>query len=80
MVVLFCFFLYERGIVLADNDFENFEPADVSRPVEIRKESEILAELKAEYRRRWIREHLTLIFIGVGLAAVGIVFLLIQRV
>ena len=78
MFVIFYFFLYERGIVLADNDFENFEPADVSRPVEIRKESEILAELKAEYRRRWIREHLTLIFIGVGLAAVGIVFLIIH--
>lgn len=71
-------FLYERGIVLADNELEKFEPADVSRPVETRKESEILAELKAEYRRRWIREHLTLIFIAVGLVAVGLVFLIIH--
>ena len=75
MVVLFCFFLYERGLTLADNGFDNFEPADVSRPVEIRKESEIIADLKAEYRRRWVREHLTLIFIAVGLVAVGLVFL-----
>lgn len=78
MIVLFYFFLYERGFILADNDFENFEPADVSRPVEIRKESEIIADLKAEYRRRWIREHLTLIFIAVGLVVVGLVFLIIH--
>lgn len=78
MFVLLYFFLYERGSVLADNELERFEPADVSRPVETRKESEILAEMKAEYRRRWIREHLTLIFIAVGLVAVGLVFLVIH--
>ena len=71
-------FLYERGIVLADNELEKFEPADVSRPVETRKESEILTELKTEYRRRWIREHLTLIFIAVALVIVGLVFLIIH--
>lgn len=62
---------------MADNEWENFEPADVSKPVKIRKESEIIAERKAEFRRDWIRAHLTHFFVIAGILAVILAFVLI---
>ena len=63
---------------MADNELDNFKPADVSKPVRPRKEAEIIAELKDEYRRDWIRSHLTHIFVVVGIIAVAAVFLIIH--
>ena len=66
---------------MADNGWENapdFEPADVSKPVEPRREADILAEERAAYRREWIRSHMTYIFIAIGVIAVALVFVVIH--
>ena len=62
---------------MADNEWDNFESVDVSKPVKVRKESELLAERKAMYRREWIRSHMTHIFVIIGILAVVLVFILI---
>lgn len=66
---------------MADNEWDkipDFNPADVSSPIEPRRESEIIAEQRAAYRREWIRSHIFHIFSVVGVIAVALVFVIIH--
>lgn len=71
----------ERSLVLDYNEWDGnqeFEPADVSKPVTPRREADIIAEEKAEYRREWIRSHITYIFAAIAVVVVGLVVLFIS--
>lgn len=54
---------------------EDNAPEDVSEPRPPRKESEIIAENRALYRRMWFMEHRVYIFAAVGVLLVALIFL-----
>lgn len=57
------------------NDPSDFQPVDVSQPREVRRERDIIAEERREFRKMWFRDHRVHIFLAVGALVVAIVVL-----
>lgn len=54
---------------------DDFEPVDVSEPREVRRESEVIAEERAAFRKMWLREHKLYIFAVIGVLLVLLIIL-----
>lgn len=58
-----------------ERESSRFQPQDVSRPVALRRESDMMREQRAAYRRWWFKRHRTHIFVAVGVLLVALIAL-----